>query len=110
MYRDDFDAHSFVQQFLGPGNANHGDHFDSDSIQSKSIDLRVGLSRLNMSITEVDHKIHELMGQHSKAFIQRLGQIKQVRDTMASLNTEMQQIEETGTKYVAQLTPVPRKM
>ncbi|WFD26174.1 hypothetical protein MNAN1_001150 [Malassezia nana] len=79
------------------GNANHGDQFNSDSIQSKSVDVRVGLSKLNMSITEVDHKIHELMGQHSKAFVQRLGQIKQVRDTMASLNTEMQQIEETGT-------------
>jgi len=98
MYEDDFDAHSFVQQFLGPTSSNKGDS-DAERFQSKSTDLRVGLTRLNVSITEVDRRIHELMGQHSYEYIERVGQIKQVRNTMASIHAHIQDIEKSGTRY-----------
>ncbi|WFD22432.1 hypothetical protein MEQU1_001103 [Malassezia equina] len=99
-FRDDFDAHSFVQQFLGPTSSDKNGDSDAEVFQSKAIDLRVGLSRLNMSITEVDYKIHELMGQHSSEFMERIGQIKQVQDTMASINAHMQAVEKAGSRYV----------
>lgn len=101
MYRDDFDAHSFVQQFLGPTTSDKNVDSDAEGYQSKTTDLRVGLSRLNMSITEVDYKIHELMGQHSNEFMERIGQIKQVRDTMASINAHMHSVEKSGSRCVS---------
>jgi len=100
MYNDNFDAHSFVQQFLRPTASDREGDSDTERFQSKSMDLRVGLSKLNVSITEVDRKIHELMGRHSSEFIERVDHIKQVRDTMATIHAHMQDIEKSGTRYV----------
>lgn len=67
--RDDFDAQSYASQFLGSsldgGKPKEDDEKKMsmmDRVASVDSDMRVALSRLNMSITEVDQQIHTLVG------------------------------------------------
>lgn len=67
--RDDFDAQSYASQFLGSSLDGGKPREDAeknmsmmDRVASVDSDMRVALSRLNMSITEVDQQIHTLVG------------------------------------------------
>ena len=66
--RDDFDAQTYASQFLSspaqpqePGSVSENTLDVSNRVASVDTDMRVALSRLNVSITEVDQDIHGLV-------------------------------------------------
>ena len=103
LYKQNFNAQDYVKNFLGP---NSPDHPPSESPGKASVDskLRVALSRLNISVKEVDQKIHELVLQHSNEFLESITNISVLHQSAQKIHKDSAAINESALVYVTKLS------
>lgn len=103
LYKQNFNAQDYVKNFLGP---NSPDHPPSESPGKASVDskLRVALSRLNISVKEVDQKIHELVIQHSNEFLESITNISVLHQSAQKIHKDSAAINESALVYVTKLS------
>ena len=99
LYKQNFNAQDYVKNFLGPDSP---DHPPSESPGKASVDskLRVALSRLNISVKEVDQKIHELVIQHSNEFLESITNISVLHQSAQKIHKDSAAINESALVYV----------
>ena len=88
-----------MKKFLGPDSP---DHPPSESPGKASVDskLRVALSRLNISIKEVDQKIHELVTQHSNEFLDIITDISAFHEIAQNIHKDSAALIKSALMYV----------
>lgn len=103
LYKQNFNAQDYVKNFLGPEGP---DHPPSESPGKASVDskLRVALSRLNISVKEVDQKIHELVIQHSNEFLESITNISVLHQSAQKIHNDSAAINESALVYVTKLS------
>ena len=103
LYKQNFNAQDYVKNFLGPDSP---DHPPSESPGKASVDskLRVALSRLNISVKEVDQKIHELVIQHSNEFLESITNISVLHQSAQKIHKDSAAINESALVYVTKLS------
>lgn len=103
LYKQSFNAQDYVKNFLGPEGP---DHPPSESPGKASVDskLRVALSRLNISVKEVDQKIHELVIQHSNEFLESITNISVLHQSAQKIHNDSAAINESALVYVTKLS------
>ena len=103
LYKQNFNAQDYVKNFLGPDGP---DHPPSESPGKASVDskLRVALSRLNISVKEVDQKIHELVIQHSNEFLESITNISVLHQSAQKIHNDSAAINESALVYVTKLS------
>ena len=103
LYKQNFNAQDYVKNFLGPDGP---DHPPSESPGKASVDskLRVALSRLNISVKEVDQKIHELVIQHSNEFLESMTNISVLHQSAQKIHNDSAAINESALVYVTKLS------
>lgn len=103
LYKQNFNAQDYVKNFLGPEGP---DHPPSESPGKASVDskLRVALSRLNISVKEVDQKIHELVIQHSNEFLESITNISVLHQSAQKIHKDSAAINESALVYVTKLS------
>ena len=103
LYKQSFNAQDYVKNFLGPEGP---DHPPSESPGKASVDskLRVALSRLNISVKEVDQKIHELVIQHSNEFLESITNISVLHQSAQKIHKDSAAINESALVYVTKLS------
>ncbi|WFD32388.1 hypothetical protein MSPP1_003434 [Malassezia sp. CBS 17886] len=109
FYQDTFDAQVYASQFLGDsvlqslkgtaGNAqNAGESVQRDNVSahvaSVDSDMRVALSRLSMSINQVDQNIHELVAAHPDAFLARVASVEKLQGAMRTIQEQVAHLEQ----------------
>ncbi|WFC98839.1 hypothetical protein MYAM1_001572 [Malassezia yamatoensis] len=122
--QEDFNAQEFASQFLAPSNAQEQslDHAmakldTTDRVASVDSDMRVALSRLNMSITEVDQQIHQLVSEclikitaHSEPFLNRVADTTPLYHTICHLHRELAKVEARANDTQGNLTSSLRRI
>ncbi|WFD42928.1 hypothetical protein MPSI1_001579 [Malassezia psittaci] len=122
--QEDFNAQEFASQFLAPSSAQAQslDHAmakldTTDRVASVDSDMRVALSRLNMSITEVDQQIHELVSErlikitaHSEPFLNRVADTTPLYHTVCHLHSELAKVESRASDTRGNLTSSLRRI
>ena len=99
LYQQNFNAQDYVKKFLGPDSP---DRPPSESPGKASVDskLRVALSRLNISIKEVDQKIHELVKQHSNEFLESITDISALHERAQNIHKDSAALNKSALMYV----------
>ena len=103
LYKQNFNAQDYVKNFLGPDSP---DHPLSESPGKALVDskLRVALSRLNISVKEVDQKIHELVIQHSNEFLESITNISVLHQSAQKIHKDSAALNEGALMYVTKLS------
>lgn len=94
-----------MKKFLGAKALDSQESSAPGSESSIDKNLRVALSRLNMSITEVDQKIHELVTQHSTDFLTSIGQVTTLHSTMQGIHRSLALLDHRAQLYVGEADP-----
>lgn len=112
LYQNDFDAYDYVKQFLGPTKAALSSQSDGKSgthttnlshgTSAKSFDsnLRIAISRMNISITEVDQRIQDLVTQHAGDFLERIDQVDTLQESLSVTRKNMAALHQQASEYV----------
>lgn len=99
LYKESFNAQDYVKKFLEPSSP---DQQPGESSEEASVDsnLRVALSRLNISIREVDQKIHELVTQNSNEFLECITNISALHDRTHNIHKDLVALNQNAQSYV----------
>ena len=101
LYKENFNTQDYVKKFLGPDSPNHQPAESSEvSVDSN---LRVALSRLNISIREVDLKIHELVTQNSSEFLECITDVSALHNKTLNIHNDLVALNQNAKSYVKEL-------